>query len=58
MVCRFVDSFDYYSTTEITRKWTFMALATIDAVDQRTGSGALRMSNFNVNVKKGLDFQS
>lgn len=56
MVCRFVDSFDYYSSSEIARKWTFMTDATIDA-DSRTGSGALRMNNTNVNVKKGFDFQ-
>ena len=51
-----MDSFDYYSTTEVTRKWSVMSGATID-VDSRTGSGALRMTNFNVSASVGLDSQ-
>ena len=57
MVCRFIDSFDYYSTADMSRKWTNTNLMTIDS-DARTGFGALRMANSNVNVQQGFDLQS
>ena len=60
MVCRFVDSFDYYSTSEIFRKWTNLQLAitSIDTVNQRTGTGALRMAGTQSFVSLTIDDQA
>ncbi len=44
MACRFMDGFDYYSTTDITRKWSSKGNnATIVSTPIRNGTGALSL---------------
>lgn len=58
MVCRFIDGFDYYSTSDIVRKWTSKTTSVvIDTGVKRTGSGSLKIPSSN-NVALTLDNQA
>lgn len=60
MVCRLMDSFDYYSTgdTPIKRKWTDGLLTGIISDDQRTGTGAVRLNSAISIISKTFDDQA
>lgn len=61
MVCRFIDGFDYYSTADLNRKWTFVgSSATVVSSPIRTGVGGLQITNSNSfgMISKTLDDQA
>ena len=60
MVCRFVDSFDYYATANINRKWNIVTnLVTISTEVTRTGPNVLKMlPGTGQGITKALDSQA
>lgn len=56
MVCRFIDGFDYYSTSQVTRKYSVGDVGLITG-DSRTGAGAIRGNNVNQKTNKTFDDQ-
>ena len=59
MVCRFLDGFDYYSTSELTRKWNAVSITppSIISSGQRNGAGALHFDSASTFVFKTFDDQ-
>lgn len=58
MAGRFLDGFDYYSTSDLTRKWTsIVSTPTVQSGTVRTGSNALQANSTRA-VKLTLDSQA
>ena len=57
MVCRFMDSFDYYATAEMNRKYTAVGANSI-GTDSRTGPNSNAYTNVSQSLNKGFDNQA